>query len=119
MSCTRWRSRSPSPPCRPASPPSSARRRRCVSRRWCATAWPGRRWCGSRHLSTTSRKAAKKRHRPLVHDGDAVELLTRQLAAREPLVLALDPLVVDVSTTDDEAAAELIIEFARDAPAGT
>jgi shikimate kinase len=60
-----------------------------------------------------ARKAVKKSHRPLVHAGDPVDLLTTQLAVREPLVLALHPLVVDVSSTDDDAAAELIVTFAR------
>jgi shikimate kinase len=57
-------------------------------------------------------KAAEKDHRPLVHDGDPATLLRHQLAVREPLVLALDPLVVDVATLDDDAAAELIVAFA-------
>jgi shikimate kinase len=61
-----------------------------------------------------ARKAVKKSHRPLVTDQDPVELMTRQRAVREPLVLALDPLVVDVSTTDDDAAAEMIVAFVRD-----
>ena len=64
-------------------------------------------------------KAVEKGHRPLVHDGDALDVLTRQLAVREPLVLALDPLVVDVSTTEDRAAADLIVAFARDQRAAT
>ena len=61
-----------------------------------------------------ARKAVKKGHRPLVNDRDPVELLTRQRAVREPLVLALDPLVVDVSTTEDAAAADRIVVFARE-----
>ena len=60
-----------------------------------------------------ARKAVEKDHRPLVDDHDPVALLEHQLAVREPLVLALDPLVIDVSTTDDETAAERIIAFAR------
>jgi shikimate kinase len=63
-----------------------------------------------------ARKAVTKSHRPLVHDGDPRALIERQLAVREPLVLALDPLVVDVSTTEDRAAADLIVAFARDLP---
>jgi shikimate kinase len=66
-----------------------------------------------------ARKAVAKGHRPLVHDGDARDVLTRQLAVRGPLVLALDPLVVDVSTTEDSAAADLIVAFARDRGAAT
>lgn len=61
-----------------------------------------------------ARKAVKKGHRPLVNDGDPVDLLTRQIATREPLVLALDPLVADVSTTEDDAAAEMIVAYTRD-----
>ena len=60
-----------------------------------------------------ARKAVEKDHRPLVDDHDPVALLEHQLAVREPLVLALDSLVIDVSTTDDETAAERIIAFAR------
>jgi shikimate kinase len=59
-------------------------------------------------------KAAEKDHRPLVHHGDAASVLQRQLAVREPLVLALDPLVVDVSAVDDHAAAELIVAYATE-----
>ena len=59
-------------------------------------------------------KARSKTHRPLVHDGDPVELIARQLAVREPLVLALDPVVIDVSVTDDDAAADLVVAEARD-----
>jgi shikimate kinase len=50
-------------------------------------------------------KAVRKSHRPLLDSGDPVELLRHQVAVREPLVLALDPLVIDVSATDDDAAA--------------
>jgi shikimate kinase len=59
-----------------------------------------------------ARKAVEKGHRPLVHDGDPLELLTRQQSVREPLVPALDPLVIDVSELDDDAAADLIVNFA-------
>ena len=61
-----------------------------------------------------ARKAVKKGHRPLVNDQDPVQLMTRQRAVREPLVLALDPLVVDVSMIDDDAAADTIVKFVRD-----
>ena len=64
-----------------------------------------------------ARNAVGKSHRPLVHDGDPRELLSRQLAIREPLVMALAPFVVDVSTTSDDAAADLIVGFVRDRPA--
>jgi shikimate kinase len=56
-------------------------------------------------------KAVRKRHRPLIADGgDLVELFSRQTAVREPLILPLAALVVDVSTVDDDAAAALIVE---------
>lgn len=61
-----------------------------------------------------ARKAVEKTHRPLIHDGDAVDVLTRQLAVREPLVLALQPLVIDVSTTSDDDAAEVIVASVKD-----
>ena len=61
-----------------------------------------------------ARKAVKKSHRPLVNDRDPVELLTRQRAVREPLVCFLDPLVIDGSTTEDAAAADRIVVFARE-----
>jgi hypothetical protein len=50
----------------------------------------------------------------LVDDEDPAVLLERQRAIREPLVMALDPLVIDVSVSDDAAAAGLIVAFARD-----
>ncbi len=65
-----------------------------------------------------ARKAVKKGHRPLVHDSDPLDLLTRQQAVREPLVLALDPLVVDVSKIDDHAAADLIVRFVAERSSG-
>jgi shikimate kinase/3-dehydroquinate synthase len=64
-------------------------------------------------------KAVEKRHRPLVHDGDPRPLLARQLAVREPLVMALDPFVVDVSTTNEDGAADMIVAFVRDRSAAT
>ena len=56
-------------------------------------------------------KAVRKSHRPLVHDGDPVELFRQQIATREPLIMALDPLVIDVASTDDEAAADAIVSY--------
>ena len=54
-------------------------------------------------------KAVRKSHRPLLDDGDPVEMFRHQIAVREPLIAALGPLVIDVSTTDDEDAAEAIV----------
>ena len=61
-------------------------------------------------------KAVEKDHRPLVHEHDPAALAANR-SARRPRTAsswALDPLVIDVSTTDDEAAAELIVAFARE-----
>ena len=55
-------------------------------------------------------KAGRKTHRPLPDDTDLVEYFRHQLAVREPLIAALDPLVVDVEAQDDQAAATLILE---------
>ena len=60
------------------------------------------------HLAST---IGGKPHRPLVADRDPGELVHEQLARRQPLAVALAALVIDVSTTDDEAAAEQIAEL--------
>ena len=51
--------------------------------------------------------ASTKPHRPFLDDGDPVELFTRQMAVREPLVLPIADLVIDVysMSKDDQAAA--------------
>ena len=54
-------------------------------------------------------EAVRKSHRPLLDEGDPVELFRQQLVIREPLIMALDPLVVDVASTGDEDAADAII----------
>jgi shikimate kinase len=58
-------------------------------------------------------KAGNKPHRPLPDDTDLVEYFRRQLAVREPLVAALEPLVVDVEAQDDRAAAAVILDAVR------
>ena len=58
-------------------------------------------------------KARRKPHRPLPDDTDLVEYFRRQLAVREPLIAALDPLVVDVEAQDDRSAAALILDAVR------
>ena len=58
--------------------------------------------------------AVQKSHRPLLDRGDPVELFEQQLAIREPLVLPLAGLVVDVSTVTVEEAADAIVAFAGD-----
>ena len=56
--------------------------------------------------------AIRKSHRPLVHDDDdPVALFERQLAAREPRVLPLADLIVDVSTMAKDDAAAAIVEL--------
>ncbi len=54
-----------------------------------------------------ARKAGEKDHRPLLDEGDPLELFERQLAVREPLAVAMAALVVDVTTLskDDQADA--------------
>ena len=56
-------------------------------------------------------EAVRKSHRPMLDDGDPVELFRQQLATREPLIMALDPLVVDVASTDDEDAADAVVSY--------
>ena len=60
-----------------------------------------------------ARHAATKSHRPLVEEGDATELFERQLAVRQPLVLPLAGLVIDVSTVTIDEAVDEIVEFVR------
>ena len=55
--------------------------------------------------------AGQKSHRPLLDDGDPVELFEAQSAIREPLVLPLADLVVDVAAVTDEEAADAIVAF--------
>jgi shikimate kinase len=53
--------------------------------------------------------ATQKSHRPLLDRGDPVQLFEEQIAVREPLVLPLTELVVDVATlTKDEAADQIV-----------
>lgn len=57
-------------------------------------------------------KAVKKDHRPLLDDGDPVELFRHQLAVREPLVLPLADLVIDVTTLSKDAQADAVVALA-------
>jgi shikimate kinase len=57
--------------------------------------------------------AVRKTHRPLLDGGDPVELFRRQLAVREPLVLALDPLVVDVVNQNKAQEVAMIVDYVR------
>jgi shikimate kinase len=57
--------------------------------------------------------AVQQSHRPLLDDGDSVKLFERQLAVREPLILPLTDLVVDVDTMTVEEAANEILAIAE------
>jgi shikimate kinase len=60
-------------------------------------------------LDYLARTAVKKSHRPLIDHEDPIELFARQIAVREPLVLPLAALVIDVTeTTVEDAAAEIV-----------
>lgn len=52
-------------------------------------------------------RAVEKDHRPLLDEGDPVKLFEQQLAVREPLIVDLADLVIDVSAIpkDDQADA--------------
>ena len=55
-----------------------------------------------------------KPHRPFVGDGDPLELMTRQMAVREPLVLPIADLVIDVyPTSKDDQADAIVAAFGR------
>ena len=55
--------------------------------------------------------AVQKSHRPLLDRDDPATLFGEQLAVREPLVLPLAELVVDVSAVTNEEAADEIVEL--------
>jgi shikimate kinase len=56
-----------------------------------------------------ARNAVTKSHRPLLDSEDPIALFERQLAIREPLVLPLAALVVDVTAVSkDDAAAQIV-----------
>ena len=54
-------------------------------------------------------RAVKKDHRPLLDEGDPVELFTHQLAVREPLVADLAALVIDVETMSKDDQADAVV----------
>lgn len=60
-------------------------------------------------LDYLARTAVMKSHRPLVDHEDPVTLFAKQMAVREPLVLPLAALVIEVAEVSvDEAAAEIV-----------
>lgn len=62
-------------------------------------------------IDQLAQRVVQQAHRPLVGHGDPSALFEQQLATREPLVLPLAGLVVDVSTMTVDAAAERIVAF--------
>ena len=59
-------------------------------------------------------RAVRQSHRPLLDHGDVVKMFEEQLATREPLVVPLAGLVVDVSTAGIEKAADAVVTFVGD-----
>ena len=57
--------------------------------------------------------AASKPHRPFVGTGDPVELFTRQMAVREPLVLPIADLTIDVYASSKDEQADAIVAALR------
>ena len=53
--------------------------------------------------------AMGKAHRPFLDEGDPLELFTRQMAVRAPLVLPIADLVVDVYGASKDAQADAIV----------
>lgn len=58
-------------------------------------------------------RAVQKDHRPLLDAGDPVDLFHRQLATREPRVLPIARLVIDVSKVAKDDAADAVVELVR------
>jgi shikimate kinase len=56
-----------------------------------------------------AKKAVEKDHRPLLDDGDPVALFEHQIAVREPLIVPLADLVIDVTTMPKDAQADAVI----------
>jgi len=54
-------------------------------------------------------RATGKAHRPFVDDGDPIALFTHQMAVREPLILPLADLVLDVSTMSKDAQSDAVV----------
>lgn len=54
-------------------------------------------------------KAGKKDHRPLLDDGDPLALFQHQIAVREPLIVPLADLVIDVTSMPKDAQADAVV----------
>ena len=60
-----------------------------------------------------SERAVEKDHRPLLDEGDPVDLFTTQLAEREPLAVAIADLVIDVEELSYEEQADAVTDLLR------
>lgn len=58
-------------------------------------------------------RAVEKEHRPLLDEGDPVELFRKQMAAREPLAVAVADLVVDVEKLSYEEQTDAVTDLLR------
>lgn len=54
-------------------------------------------------------KAGQKDHRPLLDDGDPLALFRHQIAVREPLIVPLADLVIEVTSMPKDAQADAIV----------
>jgi shikimate kinase len=54
--------------------------------------------------------ASGKSHRPFLDEGDPLDLFTRQMATREPLVLPIADLVIDVYSMPRGAQADAVVD---------
>ena len=57
--------------------------------------------------------ATGKAHRPFLDEADPLALFTRQMAVREPLVLPMADLVVDVYSMSKDAQADAVVDLLR------
>lgn len=62
-----------------------------------------------------AQRAVRKDHRPLLDDGDPVELFRAQLARREPLVGPIADLVIDVESVSKDDAADAVVALVSSA----
>lgn len=60
-----------------------------------------------------AKRAVEKEHRPLLDEGDPVELFTTQLAEREPLAVAIADLVIDVEKLSYEEQTDAVTDLLR------
>lgn len=53
-------------------------------------------------------RAARKKHRPLLDDGDPLELFEHQLSVRQPLVVPIADLVIEITTMSKDEQADAV-----------